>query len=322
VGSRGLHLNQSGEATYNLNQLRPEVLALGTQLQQSVRNPFYGLITTGPISSVNVPRSVLMRPFPQFVNVTAQYLTGSSSTYHSFQMKVEKRYSSGFSILGSFTGAKLMDDHAMISNVGRDANIQNIYDRASAWAVSPQDVSKSLVVSFVYEMPFGRGRRFGANWNRIANAVAGGWQVNGIATFQTGQPLTITTQDTSNSGGTVLRPNNSGRSARLDAPVKERLRQYFDTAVFSQPAPFTIGNTGRTLPDVRAHGANNWDFSIFKEFSLAEQARLQFRAESFNLLNRVQFGLPNQVLSSGQMGVISSQANTPRQIQFGLKILF
>jgi hypothetical protein len=215
-----------------------------------------------------------------------------------------------------------MDDHAMISNVGRDSNIQNIYDRRSEWAVSPQDVSKALVVSFVYEFPFGRGRQLGANWNRFTNAVLGGWQMNGIATFQTGQPLTITTQDTSNSGGTVLRPNNNGRSAKLETPVKDRLRQYFDTSVFSQPAPFTFGNTGRALPDVRGHGAANWDFSVFKEFAIQEKLRVQFRAESFNLFNRAQFGFPNMGLSSGQIGVISGQANTPRQIQFGLKVLF
>jgi hypothetical protein len=101
-----------------------------------------------------------------------------------------------------------------------------------------------------------------------------------------------------------------------------RLNEYFDTSVFSQPAPFTFGNVGRTLPDVRKPGMNNFDFSLFKNLHPLEKLTLQLRAEAFNVFNRVQFGAPNAVLSSGQFGVISSQANTPRQIQFALKLLF
>jgi hypothetical protein len=323
VGSRGLHLNQSGEGDYNLNQLRLEQLALGTRLQQQVRNPFFGLISTGPLSQANIPFGFLQRPFPQFVSVTGQYLTGSSSIYHSFQMKVEKRFSAGFSLLASFTGAKLIDDHAMISNVGRDASIQYIYNRSAERAVSPQDVARSLVVSYVYEIPVGRGRRFGKSWNRAMDAIFGEWQINGITTFQTGQPLAISTQDTSGSGGVAgFRPHNSGESAKLTGPAQQRLSRYFNTSVFAQPAPFTFGTTGRTLPDVRGPGVANYDFSVFKDFVIVERMTLQFRAETFNLFNRVQFGFPNSNLSSGQIGVISSQANSPRQIQFGLKLLF
>jgi hypothetical protein len=111
-------------------------------------------------------------------------------------------------------------------------------------------------------------------------------------------------------------------SAHLSGPAQSRLGLYFNTSVFSQPAPFTFGNTGRTLPDVRGPGVNNFDFSVFKDFKLVERVALQFRAEAFNLFNRVQFGFPNQSLSSGQFGVISSAANSPRQLQFALKVLF
>ncbi|MGH9664028.1 MAG: TonB-dependent receptor, partial [Bryobacteraceae bacterium] len=306
VGSRGLHLNQSGETDYNLNQLTPQTLALGSQLQQLVPNPFYGLITTGPLAAQTTQRGNLLRPFPQYVSVTGMYLTGSSSIYHSFQMKVQKRFSSGLSLLMSFTGGKLIDDHAMISNVGRDVSMQNIYDRRSERGVSPQDVSKILVLSYVYEIPLGKGKRFGANWSRAANAVLGGWQMNGICTFQTGQPLTITTQNTSNSGSTTLRPSNNGQSAAASGAIESRLGEYFDTSVFSQPAPFTFGTTGRTLPDVRGPGVDNLDFSLFKTFKPTERMAVQFRAEAFNLLNKPQFGFPNQNLSSGQFGVVSS----------------
>src|SRR5579872_1998940 len=322
VGSRGLHLNENGSDDINLDQLTPAQLTLGTKLQQLVPNPFFGLITTGPLSSPTIAYGSLLYPYPQFSNVTGEYLTGSSSTYHSFQMKVEKRFSSGLSLLAAFTGGKLIDDHAMISNLGRDSAIQNIYDRHAERGVSPQDVSRILVLSYVYELPLGKGKRFGTNWNRAADTVLGGWQINGITTFQTGQPLTLTAQNTSNSGSLTERPNNNGQSAALSGSIESRLNEYFNSAVFSQPAPFTFGNTGRTLPDVRGPGVNNFDFSLFKTFQPLERLSVQFRAEAFNLLNKPQFGFPNQVLGSGQFGVISTQANSPRQIQFGLKLLF
>ena len=322
VGSHGVHLNQSGENDYNLNQLTPAAMALGTQLEKSVANPFYGIIQTGPLAGKTVPQSYLLAPFPQFTGVYASFLTGGYSDYNSIQVKVEKRFSQGLSLLVSFTGQKLIDDYAIISNVGRNAGIQNIYDGAAERAVSPNDISRTLVVSGVYALPFGHGQRFGSSWNRAEDLILGGWQVNGIATYQTGFPLVLTTQNTSGSGSLTMRPNNNGHSALLTGPVESRLNKYFNTSVFSQPAPFTFGNTGRTLPDVRTPGMENIDFSLFKNFQVTEKLQAELRAEAFNLLNQVVFGAPNSVLTSGQFGVISNQANTPRELQFALKLLF
>jgi hypothetical protein len=102
----------------------------------------------------------------------------------------------------------------------------------------------------------------------------------------------------------------------------DRLSKYFNTSDFSAPAPFTFGNTGRTLPDVRGPGMRNLDFSIFKNFHIKERLTAEFRGEAFNLTNTVQFGLPNTTLGSNQFGVISTQANSPRQVQLGLKLLW
>jgi hypothetical protein len=132
----------------------------------------------------------------------------------------------------------------------------------------------------------------------------------------------LTTQNTSNSGSLALFPNNNGQSALLGGSAVSRLNEYFNTSVFSQPAPFTFGNVGPSLPTVRAPGIENFDLSLFKNFHPLENLTVQFHAEAFNAFNRVQFGAPNQVLSSGQFGVISTQANTPRDIQFALKLLF
>jgi Carboxypeptidase regulatory-like domain/TonB dependent receptor len=323
VGSHGVHLNGAGENDFNIDQLTPQALSLGTALQQSVPNPFYGFITTGPYAAATVPRSFLVAPFPQYAAVDASFPAGGYTIYHSVQVKVEKRFSQGLNVLLAFTGQKLIDDYSILSNVGNNAGgIQNIYNPAGEKSLSSNDISKRLVISGNYSLPFGRGQMFGKNWNRFTDTVLGGWQVNGIATAQTGFPLAVTTQNTSNSGSNVLRPNNNGASAAFTGPVSLRLNNYLNAAVFSQPAPFTFGNTGRTLPDVRAPGLENIDFSLFKNFQIKERLSAQLRAEAFNLLNQVVFGSPNTVLSSGQFGVISSQSNSPRTIQFGLKLLF
>jgi hypothetical protein len=132
----------------------------------------------------------------------------------------------------------------------------------------------------------------------------------------------LTTQNTSDSGSETLFPNNNGHSALLGGPAINRLSEYFNTSVFSQPAPFTFGNVGASLPNVRAPGVANFDLPLFKNFHPQEKLTLQVHAEAFNAFNRVQFGAPNQVLSSGQFGVNSTQANTPREIQLAMKLLF
>jgi hypothetical protein len=108
----------------------------------------------------------------------------------------------------------------------------------------------------------------------------------------------------------------------MSGPAVDRLEEYFDTSVFSQPEPFTFGNVGRYLPDVRQPGTKNWDFSLFKNFDLREDLRLQFRAEMFNFTNTPVFGAPNVALNNNNFGRITGQANSPRQIQFGLKLLW
>jgi hypothetical protein len=324
VGSHGVHLNMAGENNYNINQLTPAAIALGSRLQQSVPNPFYGIISTGPESAAAIPLSYLLAPFPQFTTVYASFPTGGYSDYNSFQLKVEKRFNHGLNALLSYTAQKLIDDFSQISNVGNSTGgIQNIYNGQAERAVSSNDRSQRLVISGTYELPFGRGKAFGRNWSRGIDALIGEWQVNGIYDYQTGFPISVTTQNTcTNCGVNTLRPNNDGQSAELSGPISQRLNGYFNTSVFSQPAPFTFGNTGRTLPDVRAPSGQDIDFSLFKNFKPIERLTVEFRAEAFNILNQVVFGMPNTGLNSNQFGVINSQANAPRQIQFGLKLLF
>ncbi len=323
VGSHGVHLNKSGENDWNANQLTPATLALGTQLQQSVTNPFFGIITNGAEASATIPRSYLAAPFPQFTAVDLSYLTGGYEIYNSFQLKVNKRISHGLSALVSYTGQKQIDDYSGIQNVGNiTGGIQNIYDQHAERAVSSNNLSRVLVISGVYALPFGRGQDFGGSWNRPLDALLGGWQINGILTEQTGFPLSPSTQNTSNSGSNVLRPNLTGISPVVKGPIASRLNGYLNAAAFSQPAPFTFGNAPRTLSNVRGPGTHNLDFSLFKNFHATDHLAIEFRGEAFNLLNQVVFSSPNMTLSSGQFGVITGQSNTPRQIQLAVKAVF
>ena len=323
VGSHGVHLNSAGENDFNLDQLTPQALALGTKIQASVANPFYGQITTGPLATATVPLSYLLAPFPQYTGIDASYITGGYTLYNALQLKVEKRFSHGLSALLSFTGQKLIDDYSIISNVGNNAGgIQNIYDRRGDKSVSTNDISKHMTIAGVYTLPFGRGQQFGAHWHPAIDAVLGGWAINAIDTAQTGFPLSPTTANTSNSGSAVLRPNNNGQDPALSGPVSLRLNGYLNAKVFSLPAPFTFGNTSRTLPNVRAPGLQNIDFSLFKSFHIRELIRLQLRAEAFNLLNEVVFGTPNMTVSAVAFGTITGQSNSARQLQVALKLLF
>ncbi len=324
VGARGLKLNESAGGDYNLDQLNSQQLALGNAyLTTRVPNPFLGLIS--PIFSLGaatVRNMDLIRAFPQYGALGQSYRIGASSWYHSYQLRVEKRFRGGLGALLSYTNGKQIDDHSAITIVGNDLNHQNIYDRKADRSISPNDVSQRLVLSWVAELPLGRGRWFGKSMNRWLDGAIGGWQFNGIMSMQRGQPFSILGSQNPNFGSAQIRANNNGTSATLSGPVKERLTRYFNTSVFSQPASFSFGNVGRTLPDVRAPGMENFDLSLFKNFKLFESHSLQFRFEAFNALNRTQFASPIPGVNNTSFGWILGTANTPRQLQIGLKYLF
>lgn len=149
-----------------------------------------------------------------------------------------------------------------------------------------------------------------------------GWQLSVIITLQSGTPLYISA---SNRAGLFLRrtwANNNGQSGKLTTPARERLDRWFETSVFSQPAPFTLGNAGARSSDLRTHGTYNFDLASSKEFHLIEQVRMQFRMEALNAFNTVRFGTPNTSVVAAAFGRVTSQANAPRQIQLGLKLFW
>ena len=316
------------------NMLKAADLNAGAGLLERVDNPFFGVITdpTSPLSKRTVARNQLLRPFPQFRNISLEKGSYASSTYHALQLRADRRFAGGFTLLASYTFSKLIDDSST-SGTGLlppYAFIQQWHDRKAERSLSVTDVSQRFVLSSLYDLPFGRGRRYGAGMSRAADFVLGGWQVNGIWTLARGTPLIlVNAQDNSGALGSpglaepgTQRPNNSGQTAKRSGPIVDRLDEYFATSVFSQPEPFTFGNVARTMPDVRRPGVVQIDFSVFKDFSVTERLGVQFRTEFFNLTNTPIFGAPNTRFGTGAFGVIGRQANTPRQIQLALRLTF
>jgi hypothetical protein len=247
AAAKGTHLPDVG---YYLTQLQPS--QLGPQINQTVKNPFYGIINVGTLAQATVRQGQLMTSFPQYSSVAVQYPTAASSIYHSAQFKLEKRFSNDLTFLLGYTFAKLIDDNSGTMSWLEPASAhQDGYNRRADRSIADQDVSQRLLYSFSYGLPFGKGKLIGKNWSHWMNTALGGWQVAGIMTLQTGIPLTLSTTDTSQSGnGGVLRPNNNGTSAKLSGSTESRLNGYFRTDVFSQPAPYTFGNVARTLPGI------------------------------------------------------------------------
>lgn len=324
AGSKGTHLPGPDQ---QIDQLPVEFMALGSRLQQQVPNPFYGSVGIGPLAQPNVAYGQLLRPYPQYNGYAMKNPTNRNSIYHSAQINLEKRFARGGSIVGAYTWSKLISDTDTITGWlepgGGAGNVQDHYNIRAERSLALYDTPHRLVVSYVYDLPFGKGQHWGSGVTGFTSKLVSGWGVNGISTFQSGNPLPISVaNNTSNSFGGGQRPNRTGVGVGMDGSAQSRLGQWFNTGAFSLPAAFTFGNASRTMPDMRSHGIANYDFTVFKNTEITESVRLQFRTEIFNLFNRVRFGYPGTAQGNPQFGVISAQYNDPRLVQFALRLLF
>ena len=324
AGSHGVHLQ--GQLGYD--QLPDQYLAMGTALRTLVTNPFYGIVSTGTLASATVQQGQLLRPYPQFTGITTIDSYGDS-IYHSLQAKLERRFSGGLSLLVSYTFSKMIDDVLPSTFNGGEpglgitnTNIQDNYNVRASRAVASFDIPQYLAINSNWELPVGKDKHF-LNAGGWTNALAGGWQFNGLANFHAGIPLGLTTATNSlNNYGNAQLANYVGGNPNGTGPISQRVNNYFNTGAFAIPALYTYGNTGRLLPWLRAPGVANLDLSLFKNIPVHEQVRAQFRFEVFNLFNRPQFGTPGTTIGSSTAGVISSQANAPRDVQVALKFIF
>jgi hypothetical protein len=318
AGNHGLDLYEQ----MNYNQLPDGDLALGSKLLAQVANPFYGVITdqTSLLSAPTVQYGQLLRPHPQFQNMTTTASNGFS-TYHSLQLSVERRFANGLALLFAYTHSKMIDNAGdyFLSNQPQDNNCLRC-ERS----ISSQDLPDVIRLSAQYELPFGRGKPF---VNRGAlERVIGGFAIGSFFTFDNGLPVAVSSPNFSNSfgGGTAMRPDATGASTAISGgPQMVNGGLFFNPAAFSPVASFTFGNASRFLASVRAPGTFNWDMLVSRRFPLRESLGLDFRAEFFNAFNNVQYGGPNTNISSSSFGhIFLTQVNTPRQIQASLRLSF
>lgn len=283
---------------------------IGSGTRQMIWNRNINSVTEPGPGALNV-----RRPYPYFNSIGVPQ-SGGNASYNALGVKAEKRFSRGFTFITSYTWAHNIDTAAGTLDDGTDGlrNINQInWDRAN----SSYDIRHNFVGSFVWDVPFGRGRAIGANWNRALDLLLGGWQLGGIMTFRTGQYFTPTvTGNPANVNGT----NYADRTGDGNLPSSERsIDHWFDVNAFGVPAQFTYGNSGRNV--LIGPGDRNMDAKIGKNFYFGERWRLEFRTEMFNFTNTANFGNPNATINAVNVGRITSAA-PPRVIQFGMKLLF
>jgi len=330
VGTKGTHLYfGTGDIVSNRNKLSPVYWPLGrTALNGLVTNPFYGVITDprSVLSSPTAQLHRLLRPFPQQAGGVGGYRAtpnSGNSMYHAFQLKYEKRFSRGLSVIAHYTISKMISDSDVsgsdVDFIAGGSSIQNWTNLRQERSLSIFDVPQRGVVSFDYLLPIGRGRAFGNSMNRILDGIIGGWELSSIILLSSRTPLAIT-QSAANLWEGNQRPNLVGDPRRLES-VKDKLNNYFNAAAFTNAATDTWGNTPRTLANYRGPSIINEDATLSKNFNVGEGRYLQLRLEAYSLSNSPQFANPNASFGSSSFGQITS-AGGARQLQVAAKFYF
>jgi hypothetical protein len=295
---------------------------------QSVANPFFGLITNpnSTLRTATVTRGQLLKLYPQYDNPAIFNGHFGASKYNSLQVKLEKRFSLGLSANVSYVWSKTIDiGRNGNNNSGTATSIEDAFDLAGEYSISSLDIPHRFVASFSYELPFGRRKTLGKDWSGLRQALAGGWQVSGTVTRQSGSPISIVSNGFG-LGFATRRPDRLPGDASFDN-AGERARNgdtWFNTALFAQPADFTLGNAARNFSDVRRDGYRNVDLSVLKNFLFAEgRQKIQFRGEFINAFNLVVYGTPGSNVSDpANFGRITTQGNQPRLLQLVLRYTF
>jgi len=330
VGTKGTHLYPG---TWPQNALGSWIETMSeaqiADLLTYVPNPFLGIITepTSPYRFSTIQKLNLLRPYPQFTGVSTHWAPFGNSIYHALQVQVDKRLSYGLQFTSSYTWSKSIDDGSTVSGstvyLGGTVSVQNPNNRKLERSLSEYDAPQNLKIGYTYDLPFGKGRSIGADWNPWLNAVLGGWATSGMWIFQSGWPLVLGVVGGQALPTYGLRPNLTERLRRNKAA--NWMDQYFaNPGAAAVPPRYTVGNAPRTLP-TRAPGTNTATLGLFKEFpmnALREGSRAEVRVESFNAFNRPQFSAPSTAVGTPSFGLVSGQANSPRIIQLGLKLYF
>ena len=306
VASRGTRL----AVTRNINNTPAQYLSRSPlrdqatidYLTQTFPNPFSGL---NSVYGTSISRANLLRPYPQFGDITVTQPTGYS-WYHALQVRGEKRFSKGYTLQVGYTFSKYMQATQFL----------NPSDPVPYRSLSDLDRPHLFTASGVYEVPFGRGRQFGAAMPKPLAFALSGWQLNGTVVRQAGAPL--------NFGNIIF----IGDIHNIALPKGERTAdRWFNTAAgFEKNSKNQLANNIRAFPlrfgGVRGDGQSTWNFSLSKDFTIRERLQAQFRAETYNVMNHPSFADPNMSVTNSSFGVVTQAASEPRSWQFVLKLKF
>ncbi len=328
TGTRGRRL-MYGNPDLNANQLPTADLALGDQLYDDVPNPFYGVITdpNSPLSSPTVFRNQLLRPFPQYTYLNyTRSLPGASSAYDALSVKYTKQFSGGLSLISSYVWSKALDNGSedligwAIGGLWRDS-----YNTKLDYAISMHDVPQSFATAFVYDLPYGHGKRWGAGTPAVISQILGNWQVSGVVRLTSGLPLLApfySSNPLGDFGFPGLRfPDLVGNPK----PADQSSTNWINPNAFAQPGNFQLGNMPSRITQLREGATKNVDLSVAKSFDLTERFKAQFRAEFLNAFNHPIYGGTYYggwgsnialCIDCGDLGTVYGTRNDPRNIQF------
>jgi hypothetical protein len=313
IGAKSVRLRvdsplNAPDAGYYSRSLERDQAAID-YLSATVANPFLGLPGfegTGFYTGRNTTREQLLRPFPHFTALSTP-LPAGSSWYNALTLRFDRRFGQGLQVQANYTWSKTMEA----------AQYLNEFDSIPAHVVANLDRPHRLVVSGIYELPFGRGKQFAGSAGGVLNHIIGGWQASAIFTAQSGPPL---------AWGNVI---YSGPFTGIALPTGERsLERWFDTSGFELDPRRQLGANVRTFPlrisGVRGDGINLWDMAAFKTFNIIERLKLQVRAEAEGALNHPNFDSPNTSPTSSLFGTVTGtqEGEGARRIFIGMKLIF
>jgi hypothetical protein len=330
VGKKGTKLMFGGAS--ELNHLGPQIEKYSrdqiADMLTYVDNPLYGYVPDGTsLGGPQIQKYHLMLPYPQFTGVNGISFPVANSIYHALQLSAGKSFTHGIQFLVNYTWSKSIDNssitHDGLGWLGGTISLQDPNNYKLERSLSQFDLPNLLNASYVYELPFGRGRLIGHNWHPVVNAILGGWKTAGIWTFSSGFPIGLY-----QSGGLSL-PTYGAQRPNLTATLTRNTgsnfrQQYFaNPEVVVAPADYAIGNAPRTIGSARTPSTQNANMSMLKEFpmgAIREGMHLELRAEAFNSFNHPKFCGPDTTLNGGSFGTVSCQANSPRELQVALKL--
>jgi Carboxypeptidase regulatory-like domain len=359
IGSHGTHLRSGIE---NLNNMPIADFQRGNHLVDDRFSPTTSTVdgVASPYAGFNGQLQQALRPFPQygFIATDSALQNVGNSTFNALVATVERRFSNGFNLQASYTWSKtITNSDSLLPGInGGVAQEQNPFDAKADKAVSIQDIPQTFVVSYIYELPFGKGRKF-LNSNRLADLIVGGWQIGGVQRYQSGQPLSFGCADGIPGWDNCIRftripgsdlashvkhinpfyRDQNGPNPRINSLFNGLKRPDAggyaalqpNPALISQNAfvnrgtgPYSFGNMPRVSTDVRNGAYYNEDFSLIKNFHVTEGVFFQLKGEFLNALNRHIFSTPDLNPYDNTYGVPGGTIDGPRNVQITGRITF